>query len=146
MMGLTFFSQPMMAQADSLLQDTTAQTEATVEELIGDEDMAALEQMTESAGFHQQLKSKFIEGSAGFMSLVALALVLGLAFCIERIIYLTLSEINAKKLLADIEKKVEARREAEAARGIWARDVEFEIPEELVVALGKSYTLNFFLN
>jgi biopolymer transport protein ExbB len=117
MMGLTFFSQPMMAQADSLLQDTTAQTEATVEELIGDEDMAALEQMTESAGFHQQLKSKFIEGSAGFMSLVALALVLGLAFCIERIIYLTLSEINAKKLLADIEKKVEAA-DMEGAKAI----------------------------
>jgi biopolymer transport protein ExbB len=41
------------------------------------------------------------------MSLVAIALVLGLAFCIERIIYLSLSEINAKKLLEDIEKKVE---------------------------------------
>ena len=48
----------------------------------------------ESAGFHKQLKTKFIEGSAGFMSLVALALVLGLAFCIERIIYLTLSARN----------------------------------------------------
>jgi biopolymer transport protein ExbB len=42
------------------------------------------------------------------MSLVAVTLILGLAFCIERIIYLTLSEINAKKLLADIEKKVDA--------------------------------------
>ena len=40
------------------------------------------------------------------MSFVALALVLGLAFCIERIIYLTLSEINAKKLMADIEDKI----------------------------------------
>ena len=33
---------------------------------------------------------------------------LGLALCIERIIYLTLSEINAKKLMKDIEDKVEA--------------------------------------
>ncbi len=57
----------------------------------------------ESTGFHKGLKTKFIEGNAGFMSLVALVLVLGLAFCIERIIYLTLSEINAKKLMVDIE-------------------------------------------
>lgn len=56
---------------------------------------------------HQLLKDMFVEGSVGFMSLVAIALVLGLAFCIERIIYLSLSEINAKKLLEDIEKKVE---------------------------------------
>ncbi len=60
------------------------------------------------SGFHQELKQKFIEGDAGFMSLVALALVIGLAFCIERIIYLSLSEINAKKLMADIEEKVKA--------------------------------------
>lgn len=60
----------------------------------------------ESQGFHKMLKEKFIEGSAGFMSFVALALVLGLSFCIERIIYLTLSEINAKKLMNDIEERV----------------------------------------
>jgi len=61
----------------------------------------------ESEGFHKMLKTKYIEGSAGFMSFVALALVLGLSFCIERIIYLTLSEINAKKLMADIEDHVQ---------------------------------------
>lgn len=60
----------------------------------------------ESQGFHKMLKEKYIEGSAGFMSFVALALVLGLSFCIERIIYLTLSEINAKKLMSDIEVHV----------------------------------------
>lgn len=63
--------------------------------------------VAESKSVHRQLKTKFIEGSAGFMSLVALALVLGLAFCIERIIYLTLSQINAKKFMADVEAKVE---------------------------------------
>ena len=62
----------------------------------------------ESGGFHKELKTKFIEGNAGFMSLVALALVIGLAYCIERIIYLTLSEINAKKFMGDISAKVEA--------------------------------------
>ena len=62
----------------------------------------------EGMGLHQSLKVKFIEGNAGFMSLVALALVLGLAFCIERIIYLSLSEINAKRFMADLDAKISA--------------------------------------
>lgn len=60
----------------------------------------------ESPSFHQVLKTKFIEGDASFMSLVALALVLGLAFCIERVIYLSLSEINAKRFMADLGAKI----------------------------------------
>jgi len=93
---------------EALVMDTAAAP--SIEELIGEEDMNSLQQMAVEGGlsFHEQLKTKFVEGSAGFMSLVALALVLGLAFCIERIIYLTLSEINAKKLLKDIDAKVEA--------------------------------------
>lgn len=70
------------------------------------DDVEALISPVESEGFHQSLKRKFIEGNAGFMSLVALALILGLAFCIERIIYLSLSEINAKKFMADLEEKI----------------------------------------
>lgn len=61
---------------------------------------------TDNGGFYKALKTKFIEGNAGFMSLVALALVLGLAFCVERVIYLSLSEINAKKLMKDVDSKL----------------------------------------
>ena len=88
------------APADSLGADDT-QAEAT-----DTADVAAyLEGIDdeEPLSFHQVLKTKFIEGSAGFMSLVALALVLGLAFCVERIIFLTLSEIDAKRMMADID-------------------------------------------
>ncbi len=87
------------------------------EEMVGADDVDALQAMAEEGGmgFHEQLKTKFVEGSAGFMSLVALALVIGLALCIERIIYLTLSEINAKKLLRDIEKHME-QDDVEAAK------------------------------
>lgn len=60
----------------------------------------------ESEGFYKSLKKKFIEGNAGFMSLVSLTLVLGLAVCIERILYLGLSEINQKKFMADLERKI----------------------------------------
>lgn len=80
--------------ANSMLESTITSTPDTDIEPI------------ESAGFHQALKTKFIEGNAGFMSLVALALVIGLAFCIERIIYLSLSEINAKQFMRDLEAKI----------------------------------------
>ncbi len=52
--------------------------------------------------FIQVLKDKFVEGNVLFMSLVLAALVLGLAFCIERIIYLSLAKVNAKKFMAFI--------------------------------------------
>ena len=52
---------------------------------------------------HKTLKTKFIEGGAGFMAATLLCLVFGLALCIERIIYLSLSKTNTKVLLANIE-------------------------------------------
>ena len=55
--------------------------------------------------------------NTGFMSLVALALVLGLAFCIERIIYLSLSEINAKKFMNDLEAKID-KQDIEGAKDL----------------------------
>lgn len=70
--------------------------------------MAASQAEDEGTGLHQVLKEKFIEGDASFMSLVALALVLGLAFCIERIIYLSLSETNAKRFMGEIDAKIAA--------------------------------------
>ena len=71
--------------------------------------LGAGEDPNEQGGFHKQLKRKFVDGNAGFMSLVALALVLGLAFCIERILYLMMSEIKAKKLMEDIRGKLSAK-------------------------------------
>ena len=56
----------------------------------------------EEAGFTQILKDKFIEGDI-FMAFVLLALVLGLALVIERIIYLTFSQTNTSRLLAEVE-------------------------------------------
>jgi len=96
-----------MAQTDSMAITDRLDSIANEQLMIGvDSDYADVAAQPQS--LHQQLKTKFIEGNAGFMGLVALALVLGLAFCIERIIYLSLSHINAKKLMTDIDKKVEA--------------------------------------
>ena len=97
--------------ADSSAVDTAAAKTALSDDDMNNEDLMTAE---ESKGLHKQLKTKFIEGNAGFMSLVALALVLGLAFCIERIIYLTLSEIDAKKFMAEIDRLIEEGKIEEA--------------------------------
>jgi biopolymer transport protein ExbB len=61
----------------------------------------------EEVPLHQALKTKFIEGGAGFMSLIIICLIIGLALAIERILYLTFSKSNTKKLLANVEKALE---------------------------------------
>lgn len=118
--SLVFIFLLLMSGTSSAYGQTApADTSASVESMadsVGSE--ASLDEalLTDSAtvtpveetGFHKALKTKFIEGDAGFMSLVALALVLGLAFCIERIIYLSLSEINAKKFMKDLDAKIMA--------------------------------------
>ena len=109
MMGVMLCVQPSVAQTkqpkdstELVMNDTVAADSAMA---LIDADLEG-EDTAEGGGLHKLLKSKFIEGSAGFMSLVALALVIGLAFCIERLIYLTLSEIDAKRLMQDIDAKL----------------------------------------
>ncbi|PKP22858.1 MAG: flagellar motor protein MotA [Bacteroidetes bacterium HGW-Bacteroidetes-21] len=96
--------EPTVEQAannDSIVTDTTA----AVTEVAAVEEEAPAEAPEES-GFHQALKTKFIEGGAGFMALVLLALILGLAIAIERIIYLNLSTTNTSKLLKKVEDAI----------------------------------------
>ena len=122
-MGLLTCVQPTLAQGTTPRLDTTVlvdnhaalkdsaalgDSSVAAEAMVVDDAMLGDEAEAEEGGLHKVLKSKFIEGTTGFMSLVALALVLGLAFCIERIIYLTLSEINAKKFMEDIDARIEA--------------------------------------
>jgi len=61
---------------------------------------------TTSGGF-QMLKEKFIEGDWRFMSIVLVCLILGLAFCIERIITLNIATANTDKLLSSIEENLQ---------------------------------------
>lgn len=71
----------------------------TVVSLTQEDDAAPAEEAT----FHQELKKRFIEGGAGFMGIVLLCLILGLAISIERIIFLNLSTSNTKKLTQNVE-------------------------------------------
>jgi len=75
---------------------TTVETEqapAQIEEEI----------VAEEASFHQIIKQKFIEGGPGFMGIVLLCLILGLALAIERILYLNMATTDTDKLLSDVE-------------------------------------------
>ena len=101
----------VVALTDSVAQDSTLSVSVDDEALLG----AGGDPNEQGGGFHKQLKRKFIDGNAGFMSLVALALVLGLAFCIERILYLMMSEIKARKLMEDIRQKL-GEKDVEGAK------------------------------
>jgi len=102
-MGILTFGSTQFAQA----QDAPAA--AQTEQSTGTD--------AAEGGIHKEIKIKFIEGTASFMSLVAIALVVGLAFCIERIIYLSLAEINTKKFVAGIESALE-KGDVEAAKDL----------------------------
>jgi biopolymer transport protein ExbB len=66
---------------------------------------------------HQVLKKNFIDGGPLFMTPIILCLILGLAFVIERIIYLNLADNNTKKLVDDLEDAL-AHGGVEAAKDL----------------------------
>jgi len=75
-------------QADVATEQVADSTDATVVELTADPVEEAALVAEEGKSLHSQLKQKFIEGGPTFMSFVLLALIIGLALAIERIIYL----------------------------------------------------------
>jgi biopolymer transport protein ExbB len=106
---LTFGSAAVMAQEAAAPAEEAAVE--NVDETAAPEAVEAVEEVAEApaeeagglVALHKTLKTKFIEGGAGFMALTLVTLVFGLALCIERIIYLSLSKTNTKQLLADVE-------------------------------------------
>ena len=111
---LTVLSMLMITSLNaktSLLQDETQEiTEAVADSSVVEatpvveavEETPVVEEVA-SANFHQELKKRFIEGGPGFMGIVLLCLILGLAIAIERIIYLNLATSNSDKLTNDVE-------------------------------------------
>ena len=117
---------PVMAQGENAQKAQTEAAAAALDtsaidttSLLLDEAAAEMDDSTAVAdgGAYTQLKKKFTDGGVWFMSLVALCLILGLAFCIERIIYLTMSEIDAKKFMVRLEEKLKTEG-VEAAKDL----------------------------
>ena len=85
-------------------EDGETSEESVNEETAQDEVPNQAETAVEdTANFHQIIKQKFIEGGPGFMGIVLLCLILGLALAIERIIYLNMATTNTEQLLNDVE-------------------------------------------
>ncbi|MEC7527236.1 MAG: MotA/TolQ/ExbB proton channel family protein [Bacteroidota bacterium] len=128
LIGMFLFVNPLLAQEDSTATenvemitegaeeaDSSVQEEVQVEEAVEEvvsevEEASAPVEEAEEDGFFanvekvtQEIKKKFIDGGPLFMSFVLIALILGLALSIERIIYLNLATTNTEKLLEDIE-------------------------------------------
>ena len=109
---MTFgISNSVLAQQDeNAVQTEQVATEeaAPAEEVVAEEAVeevvtAPIAEEEQTLTFHETIKKQFIDGGWGFMTLVLIVLVLGLAISIERIIYLTLSTTNTKKLVAEFE-------------------------------------------
>ncbi len=92
-------STTVSAQADTAAVDTTEQ----MSEAPAPVDQTADAADAEEVPLHTVVKGKFIEGGAGFMGIVLLCLIFGLALVIERIIYLNMATTNTDKLLDKIE-------------------------------------------
>ncbi|MBR9922280.1 MAG: MotA/TolQ/ExbB proton channel family protein [Bacteroidetes bacterium] len=117
-LGLIFCSANVLlaqpdADADATEETMTDTTQAEGDEMAQPEEAeepappppapeAEEESAVEKTGF-QVLKEKFIEGDWRFMSFVLICLILGLAFCIERVITLNIATTNTDKLLARID-------------------------------------------
>ena len=109
----TFGATQVFAQdaVEAAPVDTVQSSEEAVAEAPAEVEAPAPAEVVEaeeSAGVHKSLKTKFIEGGAEFMALVAVAMVIGLAFCVERIIYLSMAKVNTKKLMEAIAEALNA--------------------------------------
>jgi len=88
-------------QTDSTAVEEVATEEATEE--VAEEVAPVVEQQS----FHKFVKKLFIDGGPMFMTFVLMALILGLAVAIERILYLSFATTNTDKLLANVEAALE---------------------------------------
>lgn len=114
--GMLFFmaSTVAVAQDEAAATDSTEQVQADSTQaqdaqvdITADPEEEAAAAAEEGQSLHSQLKQKFIEGGPTFMAFVLVSLILGLAFAIERVLYLNLATSNTKKLLAQIEEALE---------------------------------------
>ena len=107
----------MAITANTASAQEAAAPEQTATEVAAPQSLADLTAAAPEVPLTQALKTKFIEGGAGFMSLIIICLIIGLALAIERILYLTFSKTNTKALLAKVEKAL-ADGGIEAAKNV----------------------------
>ncbi len=117
---LAIFGMMSVGLSSVLFAQETTPEEATEQVAVGAVETSPALIQESTGGMHQALKVKFIEGGAGFMSTIAICLILGLAFCLERIIYLSLADVDPDAFLSKVDDALD-RGDVEAAKDI-ARD------------------------
>ena len=116
-MSLMVLSANIASAQDEQAEEAAA-TEQVVPAAAADDD-AEIDpfNVKSEVPLHQALKTKFIEGGAGFMALIIICLIIGLALAIERILYLSFSKTNTKKLVEKVEEAL-ANGGIEAAKDV----------------------------
>jgi biopolymer transport protein ExbB len=102
--------QPTEATAEEGAPEETA-TEAPAETPAAEpapEGAADAPDETATVSTEQEFKRYFIEGGPEFMAIVLVALIIGLALAIERIVYLNMASTNTQKLLNEVENALNA--------------------------------------
>lgn len=99
-------AQEAAAEATEQVTEADSSAAAPAAQFVDEQETAAIA-AEDGQSLHSALKQKFIEGGPSFMSFVLIALILGLALSIERIIYLNLATTNTKKLLSKIESALD---------------------------------------
>ena len=158
-MNFSFISAQENGTADTIVTDSTESTIVENTDTIADDASSKSEDLkqvvseeTPPQSFHQILKTKFIEGGAGFMGIVLLTLILGLALCIERILYLhaasstskeeLLNEVSAALKKGGIEKAKEVCRNTRGPiasifyQGLERSDKGIDAVEKSIVSYG----------
>ncbi len=104
--NLMFLAVAVLGTVKSFAQEAAAAATEAAAEAAAVAAEAAMVAETELAGetMHQVLMQKFLEGGWGWMLPVLVCLVIGLAVAIERMLFLSLSNINSKKFIEAFEK------------------------------------------
>lgn len=109
LMGASVFAQET-EDVSAVSDDTTQVASEEMAAVTPAEEETVVPEDEKEGGLsvlHTNLKTKFIEGGAGFMGAVLMTLIFGLALAFERVIYLSLATTNTEKLLLAVEEALE---------------------------------------
>ena len=147
----TEMTEAMESDSNAVESVETPETSMSDKGSVASESTDEAENEEVETGFTSTLKKKFIEGDPFWMGIVLIALIIGIALCIERIVYLNLSSINTRKFVASIEDAIASGGVEEAKeicrntrgpiasiyyQGLSRTDEGLEAVEKTVVAYG----------
>jgi biopolymer transport protein ExbB len=105
---ITVFGMLFMVASKFTAAQTQPAAKPATTQVAADAQEQAAAKAEAGQSMHAQLKQKYIEGGPGFMTSILACLVFGLAFAIERVLYLNLATTNNKKLLAKVEEALDS--------------------------------------